>query len=63
MEPLPTPKQIKRGEYPKWDKNTDFEKACLRVLDLPDDFHPTEEQAHHIVVIALDWRGKLADGK
>lgn len=54
MTPLPTPEQVQRGEYPKWDRNDEFDKACLRALDLPDDLHPDEEQAYWIVVMALE---------
>lgn len=55
MERLPTKDQIARGEYAKWDKNSELEKECLRYLGLPEDFHPTEEQAYYITVIAFDF--------
>lgn len=54
MEPLPTPEQIKRGEYPKWDGNSEFDKHCLLALGLPEDFRPTNEQAMRIVIAALE---------
>jgi hypothetical protein len=42
------------GQYDKWTGNDEFEKSCLRAVGLPEDFHPTEEEAFFIVQAALD---------
>jgi hypothetical protein len=42
------------GNYPKWNKNSQFEKDCLKQVGLPEDYHPTEEEAERIVIAALE---------
>lgn len=54
MNPFPTDAEIARGDYPRWEDNSPFEKDCLRALGLPEDFHPDEEQARLIVIWALE---------
>lgn len=54
LKPLPTPEEIARGDYPRWDGNSEFEKQILVHEGLPEDFHPDEEQAYRITIAALD---------
>ena len=44
--PFPDKAMIAAGNYPKWDNNTEDEKEVLRHFGLPEDYHPTEDEAY-----------------
>ncbi len=52
--PYVSPKDRETGNYPKWDKNSQFERDCLKQVGLPEDYHPTEAEAERIVIAALE---------
>jgi hypothetical protein len=52
--PFPTKEQIALGNYPKWDRNTEDEKEILRHSGLPEDYHPTEDEAYRLMIAYLE---------
>ncbi len=52
--PFPTKEAIALGLYPKWDKNTEDEKEILRHFGLPEDYHPTEDEAYRLMTAYLE---------
>ena len=52
--PRVTSEELKLGLYSKWDSNTDFDKKCLKICGLPEDYCPNEYEAYQIVVAALE---------
>jgi hypothetical protein len=52
--PFPTKEQIALGNYPKWDRNTEAEQAILRYSGLPEDYHPTEDEAYRLMIAYLE---------
>jgi len=52
--PFPTKEEIALGTYPKWDRNTEDEKEILRHFGLPEDYHPTENEAYRLMTAYME---------